>query len=151
MTAKKTNGNGAATETVEQVMSATQDAWKEGFDRAIKGYDELNAQSKENVDALVESLNASVKGFEKLNEEAISYSKKAVEDSIATAQAASAVKNVQELIELNTGFTKSVLEAYIGTATKMSELFTATAKDAAAPINARVSKTVEAVQAGATK
>lgn len=144
MTTKaKTNG---ATDTVEQVISSTQDAWKDGFAKATAGFDQFNAQAKENVDALVESFNVSAKGMEALNAEAVAYSKKAVEDATAVAQAASGVKSMQELIEINTAYTKMAFEAYLGAATKMGELFVATTKDASAPISARVSATVEAAQ-----
>ncbi len=149
MTTKaKTNG---ATDTVEQVISASQDAWKDGFAKATEGLDQINVQTKSNIDAFVESLNVSAKGFEALNTEAVSYSKKAMEDATAAAQAASGVKSMQELIELNTAYTKSAFEAYIGAATKMGELFVATTKDATAPISARVSATVEAAQSVAAK
>ncbi len=144
MTTKaKTTG---ATETVEQVVTATQEAWKDGFDKATVGFDQIGAQSQENVDALIESVNVSTKGFEAINAEAISYSKKAMEDGAAVAQAAAGAKSLQELIELNTVYTKTAFEAYLGAATKMGELFAATAKDASAPLSARFSATIEAAQ-----
>jgi len=140
-TKSKTNGT---TETVEEAITASTQAIKDGFDKAILGYDDFAASSKDNVEAMVEASNATQKGIEAINTEALTYSRQALEDGVAATKAAFGAKNVQELIELNTTFTKSALDAYIGTATKIGELWTAAAKDASAPLSARVNATVEA-------
>lgn len=142
-TKAKTNG---ATETVEEAITASTEAMKDGFDKALKGYDELAAASKENVDAFVEAMTASQKGLEAINTEALTYSKVAMEESVAAAKAAFGAKTMQELIELNTAYTKSAFDAYLGAATKIGELWTSAAKDASAPLSARVNATVEAAQ-----
>lgn len=145
-TKAKTNG---ANETVEEAIAASTEAMKEGFEKALKGYDEFAAASKENVDAFVEAMSASQKGLEAINTEALTYSKQAMEESVAAAKAAFGAKTVQELIELNTEYTKAAFDAYLGAATKIGELWTSAAKDASAPLSARVNATVEAAQKAA--
>ncbi|MBN4046470.1 phasin family protein [bacterium AH-315-P15] len=147
-TKAKTTGT---TEAVEETFTAGTQAMQEGFDKAVLGYDDLAAASKDNVEAFVEAVSASQKGFEAINGEAMAYSKQAMEDGVAATKAAFGAKSVQELIELNTGYTKAAFEAYVGTATKISELFTTTAKDATAPLNARVNEVAEAAQNIAAK
>lgn len=149
--AKTTETNKATTEAVEEAITASTQAMKDGFDKAVLGYDDITASSKENVDAFVESMNLSQKGIEAINGEALAYSKQALENGAAAAQAAFGAKNVQELIELNTQYTKSAFDAYLGAATKIGELFTSVAKDASAPLNARVNAAVEAAQTVAAK
>lgn len=146
--ATKANTNGA-TETVEEAITAGTEAMKDGFDKALKGYDEFASVSKDNIEAIVEASTSTQKGIEAINTEAMTYSKQAMEDGVAAAQAAFGAKSVQELIELNTTYTRSAFDAYLGAATKIGELWTATAKDASAPLSARVNATVEAAQTAA--
>ncbi len=148
--ATKTKTNGTA-EAVEEAFTAGTEAMKDGFEKALSGYDEFAGTSKENIEAFVEAMTASQKGFEAINTEALTYSKQALEDGVAAAKAAFAAKNVQELIELNSTYTKSAFDAYIGAATKIGELWTTAAKDASAPISARVNATVETAQQAASK
>jgi len=136
-------------EAVEEAFTASTEAMKDGFDKALLGYDEIAAASKENTDALVESMTLSQKGLEAINTEAVTYSKHAMEEGVAATKAAFGAKTVQELIELNTTYTKSAFDAYLGAATKIGEIWTAAAKDASAPLNARVNATVEAAQTAA--
>jgi len=146
----KTKTNQTA-EAVEEAFTAGTEAWKDGFDKALTGYDDFAEASKVNIEAVVEAATVSQKGIEAINTEALTYSKQALEDGVAATKAAFGAKSVQELIELNSAFTKSAFDAYVGTATKIGELWTAAAKDASGPINARVNATVEAAQQAANK
>ncbi len=142
----------ASTENVaEDAFAMNTNAIKDGFDKAILGYDDFAAASKDAVDAVAESLSVSQKGFEAINGEALAFSKQAMEDGVAATKAAFGAKNVQELVELNSQYTKAAFDAYLGTATKIGELFTATAKDASAPLSARVNAAVEVAQTAAAK
>ena len=146
----KTKTNETA-EAVEEAITAGTEAWKDGVDKALTGYDDFADASKVNIEAVVEAMTVSQKGIEAINTEALTYSKQALEDGVAATKAAFGAKSVQELIELNSTFTKSAFDAYVGTATKIGELWTTTAKDASAPINERVNATVEAAQQAASK
>ncbi len=146
-----TKAKTTTTKAVEDAFTASTQAVQDGFNKAGLGYDDLAAASKDSVKAFAEAVSASQKGFEAINGQAMAYSKQAVEDGVAATKAAFGVKSVQELIELNSEYTKTAFEAYLGTATKIGELFTAAAKDAAAPLSARVNATVETAQNVATK
>lgn len=134
-------------EAFEEAFAFSSQAWKDGFEKTLSSYDDLTASTKENMDALVESATVSQKGMEAINAEAISYTQKAMEDGAAAAKAAFSAKNVQELIELNTEYTKSAFDAYIAATTKIGEMFATTAKEASEPLNARMTATIEAATA----
>ena len=70
-----------------------------------------------------------------------------MESQVAAAKSMSGVKSVQELFELQSGFAKTAMESYMAQMGKVSEIFTASMKDAVKPINERVTATVEAFQA----
>ena len=156
MAATKTSANAkakaapkpeATTEALEEAFAFGSEAWKDSFEKTLSSYDDLTVASKENMDALVEAATVSQKGMEAVSNEAVSYTKQAMEDGAAAAKAAFGAKNVQELIELNTEYTKSAFDAYIAASTKMGEMFASTAKEASEPLNARVNATIEAASA----
>jgi len=141
--AKTTSG---ATETVETMLNAGSGAMKDGFERAAKGYDQLAGFSKENVEAVIKSANAAAKGIEAINTEAMAFSRQSMEDSIAAAKEAMTAKTVQEWFELQSGFTKSAFDTYMGQMTKISDMFAQTARESFEPLNGRFNAFVDLVQ-----
>jgi phasin family protein len=127
-----TTGNKAFTETVQKSMSAMND---------------VSAHSKDNLEAVTASVAAATKGAETLGAQAMAYSKKTMEDNIAAAKALSGAKSLQEAMELQTSFAKSSMESFVAEMTKMSETAAASFKATFSPLNARVSATVEKIQA----
>src|SRR5690606_23830446 len=103
--------------------------------------------SKKNLEAVIASVTASTKGAEALGAQAMAYSKKAVEDQVAAAKSLSGAKSIQEVVELQTTFAKSALEAYMAEVGKMSEIVSASMKDSLKPLNERVTAAVERLQA----
>ena len=77
----------------------------------------------------------------------MAYSKKAMEDQVAAAKSLTTAKSVQEVVELQTAYAKSAIEAYIAEMNKASETVSASVKDSFQPINERVTAFVEKVQA----
>jgi phasin family protein len=127
-----TTGNKAFTETVQKSMSAMND---------------VSAHSKDNLEAVTASVAAATKGAETLGAQAMAYSKKTMEDNIAAAKALSGAKSLQEAMEMQTSFAKSSMESFVAEMTKMSETAAASFKATFSPLNARVSATVEKIQA----
>ena len=140
----------AATETVkktvEQATAAGNKAFKEGVDKSINALTEMNTLGKKNIEAAVESVTAATRGAEALSAQALAYSKKSWEDGVSAAQALASAKSVQEVIELQTAFAKSAMEAYLSEVTKMTDTMSASVKDSFKPINERATAIVERVQ-----
>lgn len=141
--AKPTNG---ATETVEKMVSQSTEAMKDSFEKTMSSFDKFNAFSKENVEAVMQSANATTKGLEAINSEALAFSRQSVEDGVAAAKAIMGAKSVQEFVELNSEFSKSAFDQYVGQMTKLGDMFTSLAKDASEPLNGRVNAFVEIVK-----
>ena len=140
----------AATETVkktvEQATAAGNQAFKEGVDKSINALTEMNTLGKKNIEAAVESVTAATRGAEALSAQALAYSKKSWEEGVSAAQALASAKSVQEVIELQTAFAKSAMEAYLSEVTKMTDVMSASVKDSFKPINERATAIVERVQ-----
>ena len=133
--------------TVEQFTTAGNQAFKDAVEKSLAGMNEANAYSKKNLEAVIASVTAAAKGAEALGAETIAYSKAAMENQVAAAKSLSGAKSVQEVVELQTSFAKSALEAYIAQMSKASEIVSASMKDSLKPLNERVTAAVERLQA----
>lgn len=133
--------------TVEQFTTAGNVAFKDTVEKSLASLNEMNAHSKKNLEAVIASVTASTKGAEALGAQAMAYSKKAVEDQVAAAKSLSGAKSIQEVVELQTSFAKTALEAYMAEVSKMSEIVSASVKDSMKPLNERVTAAVERLQA----
>lgn len=133
--------------TVEQFTTAGNKAFKDAVEKSLASLNEANVHSKKNLEAVIASVSAATKGAEALGAQAMAYSKKAVEDQVAAAKSLSSAKSVQEVVELQTAFAKSAMEAYMAEVGKMGEVVAASLKDSAKPLNERVTALVERMQA----
>ena len=141
----------AATETlkttVEKFTTAGNQAFKDGVEKSLASLNDVNAQSKLNLEAVIASVTAATKGAETLSTHVMAYSKSAMETQVAAAKSFSTAKSVQDVIELQTSFAKSAMETYMAEMGKMSEIFAASMKESMKPLNERMTATVERFQA----
>jgi phasin family protein len=131
----------------EQAQAAGAKAFRDVADKSAAGLAELNAQGKQNLEAVVASAAAAQKGAEALSAQSVAFSKKSWEDGVAAAQSMAQARSVQELLELQTSWAKSSIEAYLSEVTKATDVLTASVKDSFKPINERVTASVEKFQA----
>lgn len=132
--------------TVEQATAAGNQAFKEGVDKSLNALTEANTLGKKNIEAAVESVTAATRGAEALSAQALAFSKKSWEDGVNAAQALASAKSVQEVIELQTAFAKTAMEAYLAEVTKATDTLSASVKDSFKPINERTTAIVERIQ-----
>ena len=135
-----------AAEGMESAMKNGAETFKNGFEKAVKGYDQFLGFGKETVEAYTKAANVAAKGAETLNSEIFAYSKQSMEDTIAATKALMATKSVHEAFELQADFAKTAFETYVSQMTKFGEIFVATTKDSFAPIQGRVQAWVDTVQ-----
>jgi phasin family protein len=133
--------------TVEKAAAAGNQAFKDGVEKSLAALNDLNAQSKANLEAVVASATAATKGAEALGAQAMAFSKKALEDQTVAAKALASVKSVQEAMELQSSYAKTAMESYMAEVGKFTETFTASFKDSVKPLNERVTAVVEKIQA----
>lgn len=131
---------------MESMASAGNEAFKEGFEKFNQGFTDLSAMGKETVETFVETTNAATKTMEAMNSEVMGYAKQSMEDSVAAAKAAMTSRSLQELIEVNTDYTKSAFDAYMGQMNKLSDMWVAAAKDTVEPFNEHVAAWTEKMQ-----
>jgi phasin family protein len=132
--------------TVDQVTAAGNQAFKDATDKSLAALNDMNAHSKKNVEALIASVTAATKGAEALGAHAMAFTKKAVEDQASAAKALTGARSVQEVVELQTSFAKSAMEAYMAEMNRASEIVSAAVKDSIKPLNERATTFMETIQ-----
>lgn len=141
----------AATETinatVEKFTTAGNQAFKDAMEKTLTAINEANTHSRLNLEAVIASATAAAKGAESLSSQAAAFAKKTVEDQVAAARTLASAKSVQEVVEVQTTFARTVLESYLVELNKWGETVTASVKESVQPINERVTATVERFQA----
>lgn len=138
--------NGMA-DTYETLAAAGNKAVKDGVERAVSAFGEINVFGKDNIEAFVASMTTAGKGVEALNTQIAAYAKQAMEDGVDAAKKFSGAKSVQEVIELQSEYAKSSVEAYLAEMHKVTDAFAGTMKDAAKPLNDRMTAAIEVFQA----
>ena len=142
------------TETVKKIQKTATEAQAAGaqvvrdaMEKSMAGLTDLNAQGKKNLEAVVESATAAQKGAEALSQQAFAYGKSSWEAGVAAAQSLSQARSVQELVELQSAYAKTSIEAYLAEVTKAAETVSGSVMDSFKPINERVTATVQTFQA----
>ena len=135
--------------TVDQFTAAGNQAFKDNVEKSLTALNEINAQAKQNLEALVASATAATKGAEAVSAQTIAFSKQAFEEQVAAAKQLAGAKSVQEAFELQTAWAKSAFESYIANFGKLTETVTESVKETAKPLNERVAAVVERAQAAA--
>jgi phasin family protein len=132
--------------TAETVAKNGAEAFKNGFEKAVKGYDQVLGFGKENVEAYLKAANVAGKGVETFHNEFYLFSKQSVEDTLAVTKAVLSAKSVHEAIEIQTDFTRSVFDTYVGQINRLNEIVLSTTKDAFEPIQGRIQAWADVVQ-----
>lgn len=133
--------------TVDQFATAGNQAFKDNVEKSLSALNEVNAQGKRNMEAVAASVTAAAKGAEVLGAQVVAYSKGAFEANVAHAKTLGSAKSLQEVVELQTAFAKTSLEAYLSEFNRASEVVSAAVKDTWRPLNERATSMVEQFQA----
>ncbi len=136
-------GTQAATKGYEQAVAMTQEQVEKASSSVFDGYEEAATLGKENMDAYVVSSTVVAQGFEAFGKEVISFAQAAVEANMAAAQALVAAKSFQEVIELQSEYSRNSIDSVVAESAKLTDISIALAHDAMEPLQTRVTVTVE--------
>jgi phasin family protein len=115
-----------------------------------KIYADFVALQQDNFDAFVKSSTTFAKGFEQFSKHLVDLTTKQVEENIELAKKFATLKNVNDVVALQTKVIEEGFETAIEESRKVADLSTSMIKDAAAPIAERVKANVVALNAAAT-
>jgi phasin family protein len=105
----------------------------EGY-KMIKGFEDFQKLSKNNMDAAVKSFGEVNKRFQAIATEMTDYSKKAIEDSTAAFERIAGAKTVDQAIEAQTDYARKAYDSYVSEMSKIGEMYADLAKHAYKPV-----------------
>ena len=126
----------------EQTFATTKEQVEKASAQLLKGYEDLAAFSKENVDALVQSSTIVAKGAEEIGKEVAAFAQSSFEKNVAAGKALMSVKSINEAVDLQNTLAKQNFDAFVSEATKIQELSVKVANEALAPLTARLNAAV---------
>jgi phasin family protein len=135
-----------AEKTVETFAAASNEAMKDGFEKSIAALNDMSAFQRDSIDAVIASATTASKSLEELNARAVDYTRKSLEDGMATARSLASAKSVQEVVEIHADYTKSAMEAWLAEVNRTSDLMSSMMKDTFKPLNDRFAAAVEMAQ-----
>ncbi len=140
------NASATAQQGWTQAAAASNAAFKDQAEKSLSTLNELNAQGKRNLEAMVASVTAATRAAETLGAQAMAYTKSSLEGQVEAARALTGVRSVQEAVELQTTFARSALETYVAEMSRATETLSAAFKNTVKPLNERATAMMEAVQ-----
>lgn len=136
-------GQEQAAKHFEQTANVAKEQVEKASAQFLKGYEDLQTFSKDNVDALIQSSSIAVRGAEDLSKELTAYAQASFDKTITTGKAVLTAGSLKELVDLQTEYLKSSYESLVSELTRVQDLATRVANDAAAPLSARANAAIE--------
>lgn len=136
-------GQEVVQKNLETAFAMTQDQFEKAGGTMFKGFDDVAAFGKDNIEAVVTAGNIATKGWQDLGAAWFAFAKGAVDTNVAVMQAMMSVKSPQDLVNIQSSYAKSTFDSFVAEGSKLSEMGVKVTNDAMAPINARVNATVE--------
>jgi hypothetical protein len=102
----------------------------------IKSFEDFQTLSKDGYEAFVASGTALTKGLQAIAKETTDFSRKSFEKGTEVVEKATATKSFEKALEVQQGYAKEAYEAFVAEATKLNDLYVATAKEAYKPFEA---------------
>ena len=134
--------NMATSPNYTQFASTAKEQVEKSTSQFLKGFESLNALTKQNVDAFMKSSAILAKGFEDISKSTVAYTQSTLESSAAVGKQALAVKTVRDLVDLQSSFAKKSFDSAIAEGTKVSEISVKAANEAFQPISAQINATL---------
>ena len=133
-------------EKFREYASQASTTMKDNMEKMSRSMADMSEFGKDNVEAVVESASTFAKGVEGIATEQANYAKSSMEKSVEQMKAVASARTPQDFMEAQTDYMRTAFEANISQMNKLSDMWIATAKDCAEPLNRRYSAMVEKVQ-----
>lgn len=144
-TVVKTNTD-VAKKSVEKAVTMGEEqfaaAAKAGAE-AYKGYEDVIAFSKSNIDAFVKSNEILSNGVKEINSSIMQLAQANIEETVSVAQKLMGCTSVTEIVEVQSTIAKSQYEKAVAESRKISEQTVKLAESASKPITERVTVAVD--------
>jgi phasin family protein len=106
------------------------------------GYEKMAGAGKENLDALMKANSALTEGIERISKEMIGLTRRSLEHAASVTSALLDATSIEDVVALQSDFTKSFIDQMLAGTAKLSELGFEVATEAYDPVGTRVERTL---------
>lgn len=110
------------------------------FEPIQKAAEDFQKVSKDNYDAALRSYGELTKGFQAVVASWTDFSKRSFEDATRTFEQLVGVKSLEQAVQIQSNYAKTAYDNWVAEASKIGELYAATARDAYKPVEQAVTK-----------
>ncbi len=155
----KRNVANNVTQTLVTKMAKTMESKMQNAAEHIeKANRELSSRVEEatnfnsnNLDAAVQAVNVVAEGIKDVNQTLCNSIQQSLQTAMSTGKAMMGVKNLRDLMEIQSEYIKTTFDTIMADTTKISEIAVRCSSQAAEPLNARVTEVVEKVSSRAKR
>ncbi|MFC3078366.1 phasin family protein [Phenylobacterium terrae] len=112
-----------------------------GFDGPMATFQEMDAQGRRTLEAMVASVTAAAQGAQELAAHAADYARQMMEHQARAAQALAAARSPQEVIEAQSAYNKAAMEAYVNELRRASQAMGDIVNASLKPLSAAADRT----------
>jgi hypothetical protein len=110
------------------------------FEPIQKATEEFQKVNKDNYDAALRSYGEMTKGFQAVAARVTDYSKRSFEDATRAFEQLVGATSLEHAIEIQSQYAKKAYDNWVAEASKIGEMYAATARDAYKPVEQAVTK-----------
>lgn len=125
--------------------NATQ-AGRQGAESLTRGIEEMNRLNRQAMDAFMQSASAMTRHFEEMGEHLSNLARVQLDDGVQTMQHMARANSLQEVMEAQNHFARSMFDRYLDYFLKMSDVGLRATEDSLAPLNAQWRQNVEQME-----
>ena len=121
----------------------------DGMEKITASLGEASKASQANYEAFTTSAKILAEGTKEAATVTAAYTKTAFEAATTAAKTLTSAKSLQEIVEIQADYSKSAIANWMSEVNKITELLSATYKDAAKPVSERASLFATQIQQAA--
>jgi phasin family protein len=130
----------------EQFAAAPADAIKKSMKQAMALSGQFGELSRDGLEAVGQSAKATAAGIEAMNSRTFAFMKTAMDRNIEAMTALTGAKSIEDFTAAQSAFATSSMQTMMAEFNELSELFSDTVRNAAAPLNAQAGSFAEKIQ-----
>ncbi len=130
----------------EQFTAAPADAIAKSMQQAMAFSGQFGDLGRDSLEAVGQSVKATASGMEAINARTFAFMKTAMERNMEAMTTLAGVKSVEDFTSAQSDFATDSMQTMMTEFNALSELFSETVRNAAAPLNAQAGSFAEKVQ-----
>lgn len=141
---------GAANQMENHMQNMTEQ-FEKFSSECVNRFEDVAQFNQQNLHAVIESAQVVAEGVKDINQLMTAHISQNLQNALNTCRAMLGIKNVRDLAELQNDYIKTCFDSLMAESTKISEVAVRCSSEAAEPLNARITSTVEKISERARK